>query len=407
MGKRDTLQLDCQGKLWEYLAAHVRWALESLMQAIMEYERDLFLGCGPYERSPARKGHRNGFSVRRLDSRFGPLRLRRPKVRGAPEPFQTQVLERYRRRERHVDETVLRWVAAGESTRDVSETLAQSFEGLLSAGGVSRVVAKLDEQIRAFHTRPLRHGYRYVYLDGKRGYTSHKRRRRGRGKKKDGALLLAWGVRHEGCEELIDFRAVDSENERNWTAFMTDLERRGVRDENPWGQRLGMIASDGDQGLLEALYMVYPNVPKQRCIFHKIQNIADHLREAARRRAILADASAIYDDLRTPYQANCRLKSWIERWKEREPEAVRNFAYDFELTLTYLNEPARWHSRLKTTNPIERFIRELNKKFRKVGIWPSPQSWERATYLVWRKLKTDGYAPTTLKTPKLPFTPNT
>ena len=117
--------------------------------------------------------------------------------------------------------------------------------------------------------------------------------------------------------------------------------------------------------------------------------------------------SSIYDELRTPYQAERRLSGWIQRWKDTEPEAVRSFTYDFERTLTYLSEPARQHSRLKTTNPFERFIGELNKKFRKVGVWPSPQTWERATCLVWRKLKTEGYVHTKLGTPRLLLTPNT
>jgi len=70
-----------------------------------------------------------------------------------------------------------------------------------------------------------------------------------------------------------------------------------------------------------------------------------------------------------------------------------------------LSAPEGWRSRLKTTNPIERFIRELNKKFRKVGIFPSARSWERATYLVWRKLITAGYAPTRRPITKNVFTP--
>ena len=39
-------------------------------------------------------------------------------------------------------------------------------------------------------------------------------------------------------------------------------------------------------------------------------------------------------------------------------------------------------TRVKTTNPIERFIRELDGKFERVGIFPSAASWERATYRV-------------------------
>ncbi len=241
-----------------------------------------------------------------------------------------------------------------------------------------------------------------MFFDARRAYTSHRRHRRGRGKKKQAALLLAWGVRHRGGEELIDFRVTGGENEKNWTAFMTDLERRGLKTENPWAQRLEMIVSDGDSGLLSALYMVYPNVPKQRCVFHKVQDIAAHLQDRSHREAILSEAGRIHKGARTKQEALARLERWAQRWRQEEPEAVRCFLYDFERTLTYLNAPCECRRRLRTTSPIERFIRELNRKFKGVGSFPSNASWERATYLVWRNLKTNGYAPTTRQSPKTP-----
>ncbi|MFO8007071.1 MAG: transposase, partial [Candidatus Brocadiia bacterium] len=98
---------------------------------------------------------------------------------------------------------------------------------------------------------------------------------------------------------------------------------------------LETIVTDGDGGLLAALWMVHPRVPKQRCIFHKVQNIADHLRDRSRRGAILSEAAAIYEGLRTPYQARRRLRLWARRWEQLEPEAVRRFSYEFADSLTY------------------------------------------------------------------------
>jgi transposase-like protein len=289
---------------------------------------------------------------------------------------------------------VREWIACGASTRDVVRLARTCFRIELSAGAVSTIVARLDRTIARFHVRPLTHGYRYVHLDAKHGYTSHKRKRRGRGKKKKAVLLLAWGRRHDGAEELIDFCIADSESERTWGAFLTDLEGRGLTRRNRWNQTLDLVVTDGDGGLLAALAMVYPTVPKQRCIFHKVQNITEHLRDRGHRKAILDQAGAIYHDLRTPGQAFARLRAWQRRWAGHEPEAVRTFTYEFEDTLTYLNTPAQDHPRVKTNNPIERFIKELNRKIKAVGIFPSSQSWERCTWLLWEKLKASHYAPT-------------
>lgn len=63
-------------------------------------------------------------------------------------------------------------------------------------------------------------------------------------------------------------------------------------------------------------------------------------------------------------------------------------------TLTYLNTPVRERRRLKTNNPIERLIKELNRKIKDVGIFPSSGSWEKCTWLLWEKLKATHYART-------------
>ncbi len=380
-----------QGILWDHVRASGARHLARLLEGFMEKERDAHLGCASYERSGARRGYRNGYQQRRLETRWGPLQVRRPKVRGIA-PVPTLVLD---------------WLACGVSEREASRLLEAHFGDLLSAGGVSRVVAGLDKEVRAFHSRPLTHGYRFLYLDGKHWHVSHSRRRRGRGRSKDAVLLVAWGVRHDGAEELVDFRVAHSESEACWTALLSDLEARGVRRRNPCNQTMDMITTDGEAGLREALWMVYPTVPKQRCVFHKVQDIAAHLRDRGHRAAILSSAADIYRGLKTPYQALYRLGRWREHWQEREPEAVRNFAHEFEDTLSYLHAPLFWQRRLKTTNPIERFIRELNKKTHKVGTYPSARSWDRITYLVWEKLRTHGYAPTRRANLRAAFTPDT
>lgn len=406
MSEHDVSRAGRQEHLWNQVRRFGNHHLGHLLNEFLEMERDQHLACAHHQRTPDRRGWRNGYQDRRLETTLGTLLLRRPKVRGI-QPVPTLVLDSYCRRAKEVDHAVLRWVACGQSTREVGATLQDVFGTVLSAGGVSRIVAGLDRQIRSFHERPLPWGYHFLYLDAKHWHTSHLRRRRGRGKKKKAVLLIAWGVRHNGTEELVDFRTADSESEAAWTDFLTDLEARGVKRRNPWAQQLDMIVTDGDMGLRSALWTVYPTVPKQLCIFHKVQSLAEHVRDRTRRDALLSSAGTIYEDLRTPHQAHCRLQRWADRWRSREPQAVARLEADLDDTLTYLNAPPEWQTRLKTNNPIERFIRELNKKTNKVGIYPSAKSWERATYLVWRKLQADGYAPTRPKPPRRAFTPTT
>ena len=90
---------DCQRKVFGFVHAHLRRFAAQLLQALMEHERDEFLRCAPYQRTPRRRGYRNGYRCRWFDTRWGPVPLRRPKVRGTGEPFRSKVLARYKRRE--------------------------------------------------------------------------------------------------------------------------------------------------------------------------------------------------------------------------------------------------------------------------------------------------------------------
>jgi len=263
----------------------------------------------------------------------------------------------------------------------------------LSAQSVSAILSALDAEVARFHRRSLGGRYRTVYLDGKHGKAclAAPRGRRGRGGMRPRVLLLAWGVTHQGKEELIDYRVVPSESQEHWQAFLSDLEARGLRREPGEEETLQLLVTDDDSGLQAARLTVYAGVPHQPCLFHKLQAIADHLEDRSHRGAIMAEAAALYRELRTVPQGLRRLEGWRRRWLALEPEAVRCFATDFEGTLVYLSLPQAEWPRVRTTNPLERFIKELNRKISQVGVFPSDRSWDRMTYLTWHYLQSGGY----------------
>ena len=393
-----------QDRFQHQLVGKVKGLVEAIFNAIMQQEQLFFLGCLPYERCPQRRGHRNGYQHRFLESRWGTLQLRIPRTRGTPVPFRTVLIDRYRRRQRHLEELICHLVAAGLSHRRVAR-LAEEFLGVqLSPQSISAILAQLDEEIGRFHRRALQGRYHTVYLDGKHGKSCFpaRRGRRGRGKKKEAVLLVAWGVTQQGKEELIDYRVAPAESQEHWQAFLTDLEARGLRREPGEKETLKLIVSDGDGGLEAARLMVYPRVPYQPCVFHRLQAIAGHLEDRSHRRALMGEAADIYRDLRTAPQARARLECWRRRWLPVEPEAVRCFCADFEATLVYLSLPEGDRPRVKTSNPIERFIKELNRKIKEVGVFPSNRSWDRMTYLTWHYLQSGGYP----KSSQLHFTHN-
>ena len=382
-----------QARVWDTLREQARRVTERTLNRAMALERMAFLGCAPYERHACRRGRRNGFDRRRLESSWGPLRLRMPKVRDAGGPFRTRILSAYQRRQRHVERCAVEWVAAGMSTRAVSREMQRAFGAVLSAGTVSRLVAEIDEEMAAFRQRPIRRGYRYVYLDGKHGKVAWQSRRRGRGRSRKAVLLLAWGIRHEGVEELIGFQVAPDESERSWDKFLQSLRERGLTETNPWAECLERIITDGAGGIETALALNYPETPHQICIFHKVKNLLGNLNDKSCKGRIQAEAGRIFE-AKTRAEAMARLKRWTRRWKPTEPLAVAHFIRDIDQMFLFYESPPKLWRRVKTSNPIERFIRELDRKFERVGVFPSIRSWERMTYLVYRQLLERGYRPT-------------
>src|SRR5438093_1594189 len=72
-------------------------------------------------------------------------------------------------------------------------------------------------------------------------------------------VLVALGITPAGRKEILDFTLAPGESQAAWERWLTELERRGLQAE-----QIELIASDGGQGLLAALAMVYPGIPVQR-----------------------------------------------------------------------------------------------------------------------------------------------
>jgi transposase-like protein len=103
-----------------------------------------------------------------------------------------------------------------------------------------------------------------------------------------------------------------------------------------------MVVRDGSGGLGEALAFVYGStVLEQRCLFHKLRNVADKSRSEFKgeekreeRQKLLEQASAIYQ-AESAAQARERLARWAQDWRERAPKEVATLERDFEQTLVY------------------------------------------------------------------------
>ena len=93
--------------------------MTQILNAMLDAEADEITGAARYERSGGRKAYRAGHYERKLTAKAGRLELKVPKLKGAL--FESAVIERYRRREQSVEESLIDMYLAGVSTRQVDD----------------------------------------------------------------------------------------------------------------------------------------------------------------------------------------------------------------------------------------------------------------------------------------------
>lgn len=368
---------------WGDLSTQGRRLLKELLQGTMELWRDEWVEV-EWHKPPPRslvgqaskpRRYRNGFYRRkRWPTALGTLTdVRVPRCRD--KGLTQRMFERLEDHREALGDSVVDMLLAGVSTRRVGELLERIIDLPVSAGQVSRLAKKLDAEVRVFHTRALEDRYVYVLLDAiylkarstPRLIESGLRRTRKR------VLLVAFGITKDGIKEIIDFKVAEAESESHWRSFLWSLYRRGLR-----GDCLRLITTDGGKGLIAAVEEVYGFVPRQRCWFHKMQNVAQKVKKREQQTVLMG--------LRDVYAAANRRAAekayiaWARRWKDRYEEAVRCVEEDLPQLLTAFDLPAPHRKMVRTTNPIERRFREVRRRTRSIGTFVNDASIERIVY---------------------------
>jgi len=340
------------------------------LEELMGYERQCFLNAQPYQRSQRRVDQANGFYERGWTTRLGVLELRVPRTRSGH--FQTQVLQRYRRREPVIDQALKAVFLLGVSTRQTGRALATLVEESVSASTVSAVAKALDVAVNSFHRRRLSDEYRYLILD------AVSVRIRLVGKVQRRLVLCAYGVSRQGRRELIDFQVVKAEGEDSWYGFLWNLWSRGLH-----GEFLELIATDGQPGLIRALGRLWAAVPHQRCWAHKLRNLENKLK--ASQQSCLQEAKLIYQASNRT-EAIARFRQWKRRWQNVAPKAVSCLEADLEELLAFFDCPKAHWKRLRTTNVIERLFVEVRRRIRTMCAFTTRSSCERILYSVFERM---------------------
>ena len=351
------VQID-EAQIHNHLDRVVRGTVEETINNLLDAEADQLCNAGRYERSDKRRGYRAGHYSRKLHTKAGEVEVKMPKLRKLP--FETAIIERYRRREASVEEALMEMYLAGVSVRRVEDITEALWGNRVSAGTVSRLNQKVYKRIEAWRNEPIEGNHTYVYLDGlvlKRTWA---------GEVRHVSVLVAIGVDQDGFRTILGICEGAKEDKAGWSAFLKHLKDRGLKG-------VKLVISDACRGLVESLGEHFPDARWQRCTVHYYRNVLS-LVPRGKSREVAAMLKAIHaaEDrsaaLETAERVIAKLKDM------RLSKAAELVETSIEETLAYYSFPETHWRRIRTNNPLERIMREIRRRTKVVGAFPDGES---------------------------------
>jgi len=359
---------------WESLETFVRGEAQKWIQRLLEEEVSEALGRLKSQRRnqvDAAAGYRNSYGKpRRLTLSNGTVTVRRPRVRGLEERFESRILPLFQRQTQEVKELLpelyLHGLAEGDFDLALRGLLGEGAP--LSASSIARLKTVWQAEYEAWKQRPL-HDLEVVYLWVDGIYV-----KAGLEKEKAALLTMVAALRDE--RKLVV--AVESgfrESTEAWAAILRDLKARGMNCPR-------LVIGDGNLGIWGALAQVFPEAKEQRCWNHRIMNVLDKLPRKVRPLAKELLTKIPYAQTREEAE---RRKKEFQAWSAKRGygAAADVLDQDWERMLTFWGFPKEHWKHLRTTNVVEspfavvRLRTTPAKRFKKVA---------NATAVIWKTL---------------------
>ena len=345
----------------EGIAELARRALGTMADACMSAQADELCGAACGERSDERENSRNGYRHRTPDTTAGTIDLAIPKLRhGSYRP--DDVIEPYRRSDRAVQATVMETCVNGVSTRKAERVARQLGIDSMSRSQVSRLTADLDEEVAQPREESLRgHLFRYVWLDATLAGCRVEHRIASR------AIAGAIGLDEAGCKRVIGLDVVDTESHEDRRRLPGGPRARGLA-----GVRLAV--SDDHGGLARAVREALQGASWQRRVTHFARNAFEAEASEPGRETVRQCLKAVWgqkDALSTRACFHAAIDLLGEEGCKKAAKLMEDAEQD---VLAYLQLTPRHWVRIRSDNVQERTNREIKRRVKVVGAFPSPES---------------------------------
>lgn len=359
---------------YEVLEEMVRLKAQEYIQDILEEEVETFLGRKKSERLKmvdGAPGYWNGHGKpKKFTVMNGTITVRRPRVRGTEERFESKIIPFFKRRSKEVGhllpELYLHGLAKGDFELALRGLLGEGAP--LSASSIDRLKAKWQREFAEWKQLDMsKLEVVYQWADGiyvKAGLEKDK-----------AALLVIIGALTNGRKVFLACESGYRESKESWSGVLRNLTTRGLK--------LGRLTiADGHLGIWSALGELHPEGKEQRCWNHKIRNVLDCFPKRIR-----AEAGEYLK--RIPYAETLseskRLRdTFVDRYRKDYSKAVEKLLSDWDRMVTFYSFPKEHWVHIRTTNVVEspfssvRLRTDAAKRFKKV---------QNATAMIWKLLQ--------------------
>jgi hypothetical protein len=284
-----------------------------------------------------------------------------------------------------LDQDVLFGSGLCQSLRDLSQRWSATLESSVGLRTINERINQIQPLLEQARKEAITDVPTVVQFDGiwvtiqsqnETVKVDKRQRRRHQRSGKRVVVLVALGFWNDGSgrREVLDWQIAHSEEHGEWEKLLNRLWQRGVQPE----KGLQMVVRDGSGGLGEAVALVYGStVIEQRCLFHKLRNVADQCPSEFKGEGKQAEKKQFLEQARAIYQASSaaearqRLLICADTWRERAPKGVATLERDFEQTIAYYGLPDVARNWVRTTS-----LEDANQSPVAAQVSPSRQLWQ-------------------------------
>ena len=192
---------------------------------------------------------------------------------------------------------------------------------------------------------------------------------------KNMAVLVVTGINTEGKRDILAVEPMYEESAATYTKLFDNLKERGI-------EKVWLVVSDAHKGLVKAARESFIGCSWQRCKVHFMRNILGCV--SSRDKKFFAEKlKQIW--LQPDYDSAKKYADGLmNEYEGKYPQAIATLEEGLEDSLQFFNFRQIDARKIASTNLLERLNREIRRRTKVVGIFPSMDSYIRlvTSYLI-------------------------